>query len=37
MISKRVERRERPDVLDLFESVQRDLPKYVSGADRKPG
>jgi Domain of unknown function (DUF3806) len=37
MISRRVERRERPDVLDLFEAVQRDLPKYVSGADRKPG
>jgi hypothetical protein len=37
MISKRVERGERPDVRHLFESLKKDLAKYVERSDPKPG
>lgn len=37
MISKRVERGERPDVRHIFESAKKDLPKYVERSDPKPG
>lgn len=37
MISKRVERAERPDVLQLFEAIRQSLPDLARKADRKPG
>jgi hypothetical protein len=37
MISKRIERGERPDVRHLFESAKKDLPRYVERSDPKPG
>lgn len=37
MISKRVERGDRPDIHQLVKSLLRDLPRYVSESTPKPG
>jgi hypothetical protein len=37
MISKRVERGERPDVRQLFDTVRKELPNIVKRSDPKPG